>query len=318
MRPVTAIGKRLGLPVTGEELDRYADDENIEIKSAADYRELLWQYRHDDPRARGRLLPWGKTHQEIQVRPGELILYGGRRGEFKSLLTGQIILGLMAQGDGCVIASMEMPVEDTLERMVRQAVGVDQPTRDYHDKFFDWAKDRLWFYEQTGEIAEKRAIGLAKYAINKMNLRHVVIDSLMTVDFGQEPSLHSTLAGQKRFARALANIARDTGANIHLVAHRRKSQAGKDHDDADDIAGSGDLANLASVVYMISANRAKREEQHKADHERTQDDMPDAWVKVEKNRRGPTGRTFGFFLHEQSLQLTEQQGRRMTIVEELR
>ena len=315
MNPVTTISRRLGLNVTGEELDRYGEDERIEIRSAEDYRELLWQHTHDDPRKRGRLLPWQKTHSEIQVRPGELILYGGRRGEFKSLLTGQIILGLMAQGDGCVIASMEMPVEDTLERMVRQAVGVDRPTRDYHDRFFDWAKNHLWFYEQTGEIAERRAIGLARYAIGKMQIRHVVIDSLMTVDFGAEPSLHSTLAGQKRFARALANIARDTGANIHLVAHRRKSQQGKDHDDADDIAGSGDLANLASVVYMISANRAKRE---LPDAAKAQCDEPDCFVKIEKNRRGPTGRTFGFYLHEQSLQLTESEGRRMEIVEELR
>ena len=69
------------------------------------------------------VMPWRKTHNLIQFRPGEVTLWGGANGQGKSLVTGQVALGLCAQGLRVCVASFEMKPIKTLERMGRQWSG---------------------------------------------------------------------------------------------------------------------------------------------------------------------------------------------------
>ena len=66
-----------------------------------------------------RYLPWAKTYGLFQFRPGEVTVWGGANGNGKSMVTGFVSLGLLAQGERCCIASFEMKPIRTLERMAR-------------------------------------------------------------------------------------------------------------------------------------------------------------------------------------------------------
>ena len=83
--------------------------------------------------------------------------------------------------------------------------------------------------------------------------------------------------------------------------------------------GGGDITDLASVVYLIQANRTKREEAEKPPHEQKEKIMQqaDLGLHVEKNRRGPTGGRYGLWLDPTTLQLTERPGRRMEMLREV-
>ena len=308
-RIVSDIKSRMRIG-TDIDLDAYADhDEAAHIRPASEYEDAVWEHMHRLPHQKGGLLPWSKTHRDIQVRTGELSVWAGKRGEGKSLITSQVMLALMAQGHKAVIASLEMPVEDTLERMERQGLGVDDPTRDYHASFYRWAQSRLWMYEQNGVVPARRILGLCRYAITQLHCQHVVIDSLMMVGFPGIKSQFEKLELQGNFARDLAAIARDTGAHIHLVAHLRKGDGSKRHSEADDVKGGGEITDLASAVYIISGNREKHEEANKPVPSQKIMEQPDAWLSVEKNRRGVTGSRYGFWLHPQALQFMGKDSR---------
>ena len=55
----------------------------------------------------GVTMPWPKTHNSFKFRPGEVTLYAGSNGGGKSLITGQIALGLIKQKQKICIQSFE-------------------------------------------------------------------------------------------------------------------------------------------------------------------------------------------------------------------
>ena len=50
-------------------------------------------------------MPWPKTEHSFRFRPGEVTLYAGSNGGGKSLITGQIALGLIKQKQKICIQS---------------------------------------------------------------------------------------------------------------------------------------------------------------------------------------------------------------------
>jgi twinkle protein len=310
---------RLRLNPTTIDFDAYADaDESAFIEPATSFRDDVWTHMQTPNAQRGAVLPWTKTHHDIQVRPGELSIWSGKRGQGKSLLLGQIMLALMRQGQRAVIASMEMPIIATLERMERQALGLPQPSREYHDALYDWYQDRLWLYTQRDEVTARRVIGLCRYARQELRVDHVVIDSLMMVRM-PGANQFARLDSQGAFVRKLSALARDSGLHVHLVAHRRKSSGSDKDGDADEVKGAGEITDLASNVYFVAANRDKRAEAGKEESTRKASIMaqPDAFLSVEKVRDGGYHGTVGLWLHEPSLQfLGNDTGRAMVMLQE--
>jgi len=286
------------------DIDSYADaEEAAYIRPVAEYRDRVWEHRQRLPHERGGLLPWSKTHNDVQIPRGCLVLWAGKRGQGKSLLANHVMLHLISRGERIVMAPTEMRIEETLERLENQALGVDDPTYEYQERFYTWADGHLWFYDEPEGVSEaRRMIGLCRYSINEIGATHVLIDSLMMINFRSKSSFDKNEA-QIKFARALAGVAKSTGATIHLVAHFRKDQGGKA--DADQIKGAGELTDLATNVFFVSANTKKQDEANKPEHEQRTSIMeePDIWLKVEKQRHGPSGGNFALWLHRSSLQL---------------
>lgn len=307
------------MQITAADVDAYSvADEAMTLRPASEYVEEVWQYITTPYTARGAQLPWQETHQDIQVRPGELSLWTGKRKSFKSMVTGQAMLSLIQQNERVAIASMEMPIEDTLSRMECQALAVQNPSRAAHDAFYKWAADRLWLYTQGGTVKAERLLAFTRFAVAEREVKHIVLDSLMMVGFDGVRSSFDKIEKQEGFVRSLATIARDTGAHIHLVAHHRKSDVhGARAPDADDIKGGGGMADLASVVYIVAANAKKQAEASKPNPKPEIMEQPDAWLEVAANRRGPSGSRWGLHYHAPSMQLTRHRGRGMQTVPEL-
>ena len=72
-------------------------DAQQKVKPASQYVQELIDRIRNPIKAPRALMPWHKTHNLIQFRPGEVTCWGGANGNGKSLVTGQVGLSLCAQ-----------------------------------------------------------------------------------------------------------------------------------------------------------------------------------------------------------------------------
>ena len=140
-------------------------DAQTKVKSASDYVIFLKEKLRHKEKEPANYLPWQKTHDNFAFRKGEVTLWSGQNGHGKSLMTGEIALSLVGQGEKVCVASFEMKPETTLHRMVRQWMGLNpnmpeyqqeegiKALEDLYDQFEDWTKDRLWLFDQRGTAA---------------------------------------------------------------------------------------------------------------------------------------------------------------------
>jgi twinkle protein len=263
--------------------------------------------------ALGAYLPWEKAQDRLRLRPGEVTVWAGPNGSWKSALTTQVALGLMRQGERVLIASFEMRPARTLSRMACMAAGTDQPAIPYVRTLARWSDDRLWVFDHYGECDPRKAVAVCRYAARDLGVRHVVIDSLMKCVVDPED-----YRGQKLMVGELCTLAMAHGAHVHLVAHLRKAK----DDDADysrrgksAIQGSGGVTDQVDNVVLVQRNKAK--ERRIADG-RADDAVraqPDVFLHVDKQRHAAFEDTIGLFLDRKSFAFTDRDGARAHPIE---
>jgi len=242
----------------------------------------------------GDLLPWSKTHQEVQLRPGEVSIWGGINGHGKSLVLGQVMLWLLPTRK-VLIASMEMKPAATLERMLRQATSSHHPAKSFVDRFLSWTDDRLWIYDQQDSVAAEKILGMVSYAANELRMEHIVIDSLMKC--GIAPDDYS---GQKRFVDRLCWLAKSYNLHIHLVAHMRKGEREGQTPGKFDLKGASEISDLADNVFVVHRNKDKEERLRKG--QEVPVGVPDAQLVVAKQRHGEWEGVVGLWFDKASNQ----------------
>ena len=266
-----------------DEIDwaRYMRDSEpqVKVRPASAWREAVAARFARKGQPDGALLPWAKTHEIIALRPGELTVWAGINGHGKSLLTGQVILGLMAQGQRCMVASFEMKPEATLERMCRQASRGSRPTEQFVDEFHDWSDGRLWLYDQQGTVDPLRLLAVLRYCHERLHMQHIVVDSLMKCVRGEDD-----YNGQKNLLDTLTSIARDTGMHLHLVHHIRKADDENSLPGKFDMKGSGSISDQADNVMIVWRNKRKQFDIQAGGME--DDEKPDAMLVCDKQRNG--------------------------------
>jgi twinkle protein len=77
----------------------------MKVKDASVFIDELKEDTVNPPKVVSCSMPWSKTINEFNFRPGEVTLYAGSNGGGKSLITGQIALGLIKQGEKVCIMS---------------------------------------------------------------------------------------------------------------------------------------------------------------------------------------------------------------------
>jgi twinkle protein len=253
-------------------------------------------------------MPWPKTQSSFAFRAGEVTLYAGGNGGGKSMITGQIALGLIKQQQRVCIASFEMKPKRTLLRMLRQFVGEDITRPRAADKslfvgraasrFESFCADNLWLYDQQGTTSAMRVIAMARYCAVELKVQHIFIDSLMKCVSGEDD-----YNAQKAFVDAITALARDHGVHIHLVHHIRKLANEETMPNKNDVKGTGAIADQVDNVLLVWRNKKKEHDDQagKAIDAKT----PDAMLMCEKQRNGEAEDWFSLWYHPESQQFIE-------------
>jgi twinkle protein len=265
--------------------------ERSKVVPAAKYADEVVDLFYGEQSVRGAYLPWDKSTDKLRLRRREVTLWAGINGHGKTLVTSQIALGLMRQGEKVLLASFEMRPASTMQRMTRQAAVRSEPSIPYIRKFHEWTDARLWIYDHFGTCEPMKAIAVCQYAAQEFGVRHVFVDSLMKCVRGQDD-----YNGQKAFVGDLCTLALAHDLHVHLVAHARKGQHEGDALDKFDIKGAGEITDQVDNVVMIQRNKRKEAARERGES----DDSPDVFVNVCKQRHGNFEGALGFWYDPRS------------------
>lgn len=237
------------------------------------------------------VLPWAIYRNAFEFRKGELTLWAGQNSSGKSLVTSQIALSLMGQGQKVGIGSFEMKPLATLGRMARMWIGMNPMADEFlteegmdqidnlYDQFDDWTDNRLWVYDQLGVIERDTATGFARYCAKELGINHIIIDNMATCVMSEED-----YSGQKAFISELINIARDYDVHIHLIHHLKKPPNEYAMPSKYDTKGSGAIVDLADNVWMVWRNKEKEDEIKQVGPMASKKDEPDCILMCRKQR----------------------------------
>lgn len=118
----------------------------------------------------------------------------------------------------------------------------------------EWYRDKIYLC-QLGDVTASKLLELMANVARRYGVKNFILDNLMMIDL--ESSQYDELKRQKEFVKDLKDFASRYSAVVHLVAHPRKTDGGK-RLIKQDVAGSGDITNLAD--YVIAVHRISRTE----------------------------------------------------------
>ena len=194
---------------------------------------------------------------------GQLGVLTGLRGTGKSTLASQMVINAVVNGWNAFYYSGELANSDVREWLELQIAGADRTTTyvinskvfhkirpEYSEAAANWYRGKIYTkdeidYQRTEEDEIDRGIvEIIEDAINKFDCRFIVIDNLMTAITDNLDT--DKYREQGVFMKSLTRLAQKYQVFILLVAHPRK--VGGRGIANDDVAGTGDITNLASVV----------------------------------------------------------------------
>jgi twinkle protein len=223
------------------------------VLPAKAFSEEIVGFFHGERYDHGDRLPFRKLNKLVRLRPGEVSVWSGFNGHGKSMLLGQVLLGLVEQGKRVCVASMEMQPRTTLSRICRQFTGKRTPARDEIDEFLETISNHFYLYDHQGVAQWKKLLAVLRYCAVEMKTNHFVIDSLLKCGIREDD-----FNAQKEFVDHLCTIARDTGMHIHLVCHSRKANDETQAPRKMDIRGSGSITDQVDNVFCVWRNKDER------------------------------------------------------------
>lgn len=237
--------------------------------------ELIDEFRDDADATVHPRLPWDRLANKVALRPGEVSLWFGFNGHGKSLLLGQAMLSVAAQGERVCIASFEMRPRKTLARMARQFCDSMQPTPVQVREFTRWGQGKVWVYDQTSTVEAERVYAVIRFAVDKLRVSHFVVDNLTKCVAADDD-----YAGQKAVVDKLTSLAQALNVHIHLVHHARKDRDETRPPRKMDALGASAITNLVDNVFVVWRNKAK------AEQDNPDPNKPDAVLICDKQRHG--------------------------------
>ena len=284
-----------------------ANDVAQKVKNAGEFLDEIEAEIANPAEDVSQTMPWTKTHAGFQFRAGEVTLYAGGNGGGKSMVTGQIAMGLIKQKQKVMIASFEMKPKRTLFRMLRQFAGENIDFPRYTDKhrylsnlitrMRAFAHANLWLYDQQGTVTAQQVIAVSRYSAVELGVQHIFIDSLMKCVSGEDD-----YNAQKAFVDELTSLARDHNVHVHLIHHIRKLQSEEIKPNKNDIKGSGSISDQVDNVLMVWRNKKK---EHDAQNGVVDVMIPDAYLMCEKQRNGEAEDWYSLWYLKDSQQFVE-------------
>ena len=255
-------------------LRQHGKMEQAQIGKTADWSEQVKYLARNGDHVTGEKLPWHKTHEKIGLREKELTIWAGINSAGKSALLGQVLL-FFPPDVKCMIASLEMPPEQTIYRMAKQSIGQELITDTYVDHF-NSLTENIYIYDQLDTVQPETMIGLIHFAAQEYGIKHFMIDSLVKCGISPED-----YPSQKTFIDRLTWAARSENIHIHLVHHIRKTDNAKARPDKFSVKGAGEITDLADNVALLWRNFDKEQ---RAQSEHVDPMEPDLCLIWDKQR----------------------------------
>jgi twinkle protein len=227
---------------------RTLDPDNL--RNASEYAADLWEENNPSAESIGSETPWGI---EWRVRPGEVTIWTGWSGHGKSLLLNHVVLHDYAKtGSRVLIASLEMPVGQSMAQLARMAMGRNPQDRDATNAVAQYLGGGFWFYDVVGSALWREFMPIFAYAVRRYGIKRIVIDSLLRCGIAEDD-----YEGQKDFVSALVAFAAEHSIHIHLVAHSRKKDDETKAPGKLDIRGAAAITDLVHNGWSVWRNKAR-------------------------------------------------------------
>lgn len=202
---------------------------------------------------------------------GTVCIIAGKRGDGKSTLGSQIMGSAIQQGYTTFAYSGELPnylYKNWFDFQIAGPYHITENNKDGIVNRFITTKNQelinAWYhgkaYIYDSRIVEKDEqedlLKTIRDGIKRYGISVILLDNLMTAMYLDENRGSDKYDQQGKFVRELTRIALEFNVLILLVAHRRKNSFTTDAND--EISGSGDITNLASVT--LSYDRMSKDE----------------------------------------------------------
>jgi len=277
-----------------------------ELRQLAEFHdEIMEEFYPKNEKQKGAFLPWSKTRDMVRLRLGDISVWAGINSHGKSVLLLNVIAGCVAQGNKACIASMEMSMADTGQKLYQQIGGVERPSPEYALAVKDFIQDNIWVFKLYGTAKTDRLIEVFKYAMHRYGIKHFVVDSLAKCGFSEDD-----YNGQKKFIDQMMEFAGEYNVHVHVVIHVRKQENENSMPGKFDVKGTGGLTDMVDNLFIVYRNKRKEEALSGTDEKKIEKykDKPDTYLKVGKQRKTGKEPIFGLWYHHKSCQFIEFSG----------
>lgn len=188
---------------------------------------------------------------------GELSVWSGSNASAKSTFLNQVAIESINQGYKVAIYSGELIPERLLKWIIMQCAGKKNM---YYDNKKDeylvipemkvliknWLNGKLFIYNNDLGNKAKNIIEQLKLVIQKNDIKVLILDNMMSMDMKDLGD--NKYETQSILVQKLSALAKELNVHIHFVCHPRKATSFLRKED---IAGTGDLTNIADNVYIM-------------------------------------------------------------------
>lgn len=200
---------------------------------------------------------------------GGVVLVSGKSGSGKSTLASQILINAIEQGYKCFAYSGELP-NYLFKSWIDFQIAGGRHIIEYQNKWGDtqynvsksnkefigeWYRDKCFLYDNSvidGEEMDS-LLNITENVIMQYGVKVILLDNLMTAISLEGVKGSDKYERQSTFVDNLRKMALRHNALILLVVHKRKDSFSDDVND--DVSGSADITNLATLHIAYERNK---------------------------------------------------------------
>ena len=237
-------------------MDRIADDTDWAVESLQPEDAAILEPFYDDSedyarrllsqRSEGLCLPWAKCGGLVRFSPGRWTVWSGATFSGKTQLLRQLALHAARSGAPVLFCSLEEEAKTVRREFTFMAAHTREPSEDFVDVFGNWAKNRIYVANTMELLTPETLLRLVAYAVVKLGVKHVFIDSLMRLAMPRDD-----YDGQRKLGNLLGRVVRMRQFHLHLVIHPSKAGEWGKPINPYNIGGAQDLIAQADNIMTL-------------------------------------------------------------------